>query len=225
MGLYKACSSFNFQGCFHDEKFLSTRGVKWDTILHVGRLIEDENSFTIAVEMRDWITANLPSHAIPLDDASFQRILLNDSYTEQSAFALVFRATNQHYEDCQVWWDTQNEGQGLRELPKEKWKAFVNVESTVSTNLLLRRFFLTAKGSMGIGPPRMKAGDEVWVLRGGKVPHILRPSEEIFSLPDVNVVDQPCHTLVGEAYVDGIMDGEAAAVLEKDETSTGVFLF
>jgi hypothetical protein len=31
--------------------------------------------------------------------------------------------------------------------------------------------------------------------------------------------------LVGEAYVDGIMDGEAAAVLEKDETSTGVFLF
>ena len=224
MGLYKACGSFNVQGTFYNDRILSTRGVKWDTVLCVGRLIEGDEAFSTAMEMKDWVSANLLSEMKSMDDATFQKILLNDSYTEQSAFSLVLRATKQHYDECQMWWDTQKEGRSLKDLPKEKWRAFVNVDITISTNLLLRRFFVTAKGSVGIGPPRTKAGDEVWVVRGGKVPHILRPAEEIFTLPDLKLVDQPCHTFVGEAYLDGIMDGEVAPGLGKDETSTEVFL-
>lgn len=61
-----------------------------------------------------------------------------------------------------------------------------------------RRLLLTTGNYLGIGPASMREGDQVWILRGAKVPFILRPQ----------VDGQFC--LVGEAYVHGIMHGEAA---------------
>lgn len=61
-----------------------------------------------------------------------------------------------------------------------------------------RRFFVTGKGFMGIGPPCLREGDGVSVLGGGIVPFLLRRWRG----------GEGCK-LVGEAYVYGIMDGEA----------------
>jgi hypothetical protein len=60
----------------------------------------------------------------------------------------------------------------------------------------LRRFFVTHKGYMGLGPRSMQPGDEVFIFSGADVPFVLRKS----------VLEE--HRLVGEAYVHGIMDGE-----------------
>jgi hypothetical protein len=38
-----------------------------------------------------------------------------------------------------------------------------------------RRFFMTKKGYMGIGPNRCSNGDIVCVLLGGELPYVLRP--------------------------------------------------
>jgi hypothetical protein len=55
----------------------------------------------------------------------------------------------------------------------------------------------------------MKKGDVLSVLAGGFVPFVLRKGEY--------------WTLVGEAYVPGIMRGEAVQVAKKEGRSTQVF--
>lgn len=63
-------------------------------------------------------------------------------------------------------------------------------------------FFITRSGYIGIGPPQLKAADQVWVFKGGRVPFITRKAIEERG-GNLQL------TLVGDAYVHGIMDGEA----------------
>jgi len=67
----------------------------------------------------------------------------------------------------------------------------------------------------------MQVGDEVWIIRGGRMPLIFRPNEESFRPPN-SEADQKCHMFVGDSYIYGIMDGEAASALE--ENSVDVLL-
>ncbi|ORX98424.1 heterokaryon incompatibility protein-domain-containing protein [Clohesyomyces aquaticus] len=60
-----------------------------------------------------------------------------------------------------------------------------------------RRPFITSKGHLGLGPKHLREGDITAVLAGWQVPCVLRP------------VSDGKFEFVGEAYVDGIMDGEA----------------
>ena len=62
-------------------------------------------------------------------------------------------------------------------------------------------FFITKSGYIGIGPLRTQPGDQVWVFQGGNVPFVMRNIEE-------DKRDCPQLTLVGDAYVQSIMDGE-----------------
>lgn len=59
-----------------------------------------------------------------------------------------------------------------------------------------RSFFKTEIGYIGLGPRAMKTGDIVCVLFGCRIPMILRPENNYY-------------LLVSEAYVHGIMNGEA----------------
>lgn len=65
-------------------------------------------------------------------------------------------------------------------------------------------FFITKAGYIGIGPPWMASGDQIWVFYGGNVPFVMRAEEE-----DNRSKEAPTLKLVGDAYVHGIMDGEA----------------
>lgn len=58
-----------------------------------------------------------------------------------------------------------------------------------------RRAFRTSKGYLGLGPQHLQSGDHVVILHGSTVPFILRK------------IDDDKFTLIGEAYVHGIMDG------------------
>jgi len=59
-----------------------------------------------------------------------------------------------------------------------------------------RALFVTARGYMGLAPWNAQVGDTVAVLDGGKTPFLLREASGL------------AHTLVGEAFVYGIMGGE-----------------
>ena len=67
-----------------------------------------------------------------------------------------------------------------------------------------RRFVVTEKGYMGLAPHCAQVGDSIAVVLGAPVPYVLRPS-------DVKECESGKETmlLVGDAYVHGIMDGEA----------------
>ncbi|EGO55055.1 hypothetical protein NEUTE1DRAFT_130947 [Neurospora tetrasperma FGSC 2508] len=59
------------------------------------------------------------------------------------------------------------------------------------------RLYLTKEGYMGMGPSNMQPGDVVVVFPGARIPFVLRPTDE-----------DNTFTYVGDAYCDGIMDGE-----------------
>ncbi|OCK74097.1 hypothetical protein K432DRAFT_311387 [Lepidopterella palustris CBS 459.81] len=60
-----------------------------------------------------------------------------------------------------------------------------------------RTLFRTREDQLGNGPRSIKENDEVWVLAGTKVPYVLRP------------VGSLQYELVGEAFIHGVMYGEA----------------
>lgn len=62
-----------------------------------------------------------------------------------------------------------------------------------------RRMFVSESGMLGVAPAGVQQGDEVWLIRGARVPFILRRKEG-GSENDL--------TLVGEAYLHGGMNGE-----------------
>ncbi len=62
-----------------------------------------------------------------------------------------------------------------------------------------RVLFVTGKGYMGLGSWNAKVHDRVCVLKGADTPFLLR----------AHPTEGSRHTLVGESYVVGIMEGEA----------------
>ena len=59
-------------------------------------------------------------------------------------------------------------------------------------------FCVTKRGYVGLVPRKAKAGDSICILHGTKAPFVLRAKAEKGSL----------HTMIGECYVHGIMNGE-----------------
>lgn len=82
-----------------------------------------------------------------------------------------------------------------------------------------RSFFRTAENRFGSGPPEMVAGDRIFAVRGCSMLLVLRPAET----PDIEGIPRHpvygyCYHLVGWAFLDGFMDGEA---LEEQSEAKG----
>ncbi|KAG7057444.1 heterokaryon incompatibility protein [Colletotrichum scovillei] len=67
-----------------------------------------------------------------------------------------------------------------------------------------KRPYMTQKGYVGMGPGKACPGDVVVILFGSRIPYVLRPSG-----------DGTMYCFVGEAYCDGVMDGELLTKREK----------
>ncbi|KAG0646881.1 Heterokaryon incompatibility protein [Hyphodiscus hymeniophilus] len=91
-----------------------------------------------------------------------------------------------------------------------------------------RAFFITRDGKTGLGPWSTKPGDKVVILSGASVPALLRRTGEPKWLRDETDEANPVmryiggNHLVGEAYVHGIMSGEA---VEEFDWDTGYEVF
>ena len=71
-----------------------------------------------------------------------------------------------------------------------------------------QRLFITENGAVGLGPSGTEAGDEVWVLSGGRSPFLLGPlhmSDNASKSEDVAYH----YTIKGDVFIPGIMNGEA----------------
>jgi hypothetical protein len=107
---------------------------------------------------------------------------------------------------------------GLKD-EEEYWPLWNSLSGMVPNQV----FFVSRMGYVGIGPLGMRKGDEVWVLGGGAVPFVLRSSkdtglggraggdgERSRHGEEDGAGNQSQHEFVGDAYVHGIMDGQAA---------------
>ena len=77
-----------------------------------------------------------------------------------------------------------------------------------------RRLFVTEQGFLGLGHESVAVGDQVWLIKDALVPMVFRPTSK--SARDLGP-EFPAHrlkgmssyhTLVGEAYLHGLMHGE-----------------
>ncbi|KAI8630299.1 heterokaryon incompatibility protein-domain-containing protein [Xylariaceae sp. FL1651] len=69
--------------------------------------------------------------------------------------------------------------------------------------VMCRRFFTTERGCVGMAPRSTRIDDCVYILKGCKVPLVLRAR------------DDGTYLVVGECFVEGMMNGEAIIDLEK----------
>ncbi|RYC60402.1 hypothetical protein CHU98_g5814 [Xylaria longipes] len=69
-------------------------------------------------------------------------------------------------------------------------------------------FFVTTGGYYGLCPWTAQEGDMVVLLYGGNVPYLLRPVDKGMNAKEKNTDTEYMLELVGECYVQGIMDGE-----------------
>lgn len=73
----------------------------------------------------------------------------------------------------------------------------------LQTNILWRRLATTEKDYLVLAPRATQQGDEIYILKGCNVPLVLRHN------------DDGSHTLVGECYIQGLMNGEALEFQQK----------
>ncbi|KAM0417194.1 hypothetical protein ACHAPT_012831 [Fusarium lateritium] len=71
-----------------------------------------------------------------------------------------------------------------------------------------KRPFLTRMGYLGMGPVEAQPGDAVVIFCGGRIPFVLHPLEPSSRFREGQ---DGMFSFVGEAYCDGVMDGEKAA--------------
>jgi hypothetical protein len=69
-----------------------------------------------------------------------------------------------------------------------------------------RKFFITKKGYLGLGPKMAEPGDRIAIIHGSGVPFVLRRSADKSG--------KRAWQIVGECYVHGIMDGEVIHMYE-----------
>lgn len=75
-------------------------------------------------------------------------------------------------------------------------------------NMRCKRPYLTKNGYLGMGPGHSQPGDKVVVFHGDVIPYVVRPVPE---------KGDNTYLLMGEAYCDGIMDGELADTAERED--------
>lgn len=91
---------------------------------------------------------------------------------------------------------------------------FSQIAETVTLN---RTLFVTTQGHLGLGPVEMRAGNKICVFGGASMPFVLRTF-----LSD-NATDN-LYNLIGECYIDGIMDGETVDAMKDGCNHCGPFV-
>lgn len=88
------------------------------------------------------------------------------------------------------------------QLSADNFAYWLRFELSLGMSAARRRFFITKDGFMGIGPLSMLPSDEIVIFCGACTPFCIRKHLDWMD-------SRPLYTLVGDVYVQGVMDGEA----------------
>jgi hypothetical protein len=83
------------------------------------------------------------------------------------------------------------------------------IEAAIRSATIRRTFFITKGGYIGLGPTKTRPGDYLYVLLGGHTPFVLRKSWYRSVIRYNHKVAKQCYEMIGDCYVDGLMNGEA----------------
>jgi hypothetical protein len=91
--------------------------------------------------------------------------------------------------------------------------AVQNINASIARATSGRRFFITSKGYLGLGPVRTQPGDRVAILLGGSTPFMLHEHDT----PEEALQYLVQWEMLGDCYVHGWMDGELVRDERTDE--------
>lgn len=214
-------SSFRITG----QKELVLRGVKFDTIAYLGPSLFHQRHFMVKMEgFLEILLTRTPAPRESIVEALCRTLVANIFTPAAAADA---SATSTWW---RTWWvemlvqrrrhlDGEQSGSGaiimdLMQQLGDRGSWFPPLDevrdamaddnhhrpapAAVDFDFIIHRvwphrvFFITQEGRFGIGTHSLREGDEIWLLEGGRTPFILRDNY-----------------MIGEAYVHGIMYGEA----------------
>lgn len=128
---------------------------------------------------------------------AFWRTIVGDVLVEGEH--LLRRINKEDSEALRIWlpkmWVAMKTGV---EPPLEAWL------TTMISIMYGRTMFVTEKGYLGLCCPDCQPGNELWALRGGGVPFILRPTYS----HEESMQNNRQYRFMGESYLHGFMDGE-----------------
>ncbi|KAI1373278.1 heterokaryon incompatibility protein-domain-containing protein [Hypoxylon crocopeplum] len=121
------------------------------------------------------------------------------------------------YEGIRKSWYTAKRDKAVRSWPSGINQLNNNADETTSLSVpehplpqywhdiwrsMNRRFFTTADGKLGMGPPSIRRGDQLCILSGDRAPFILRRKGLIWTV----VGDAYCRILMKNAFVNKLVD-------------------
>ena len=147
---------------------------------------------------------------------AFWRTLCHDCSLDDAKDPLRRATTDDGLVHDEWWWNCIVERNSESFEEKEKLmnpaSCCLRLQRTVNDLCTDRCFFMSSSGYIGLVPSTSIIGDRVCVLAGGRTPYVLCPSHK---KTGEDVSNSHEYTFVGDAYVHGLMDGEALDMVEK----------
>jgi hypothetical protein len=212
-GIYKASLDTTYSGSENITQSLYVDGIYVDQVVVVGdccTLDHEGTSWKQALRSwrkitADWFHKNSSlaySRGICWEDGFWRTMMCDVTFDALNGFGS--RTSSEDRLSFDIWWSMFLVKDDLRRDEERLMSSYFYgcIAHSIFAAILGRSYFITERGYMGLGDP--KVGDQVWVLCGGDIPFILRPSREPLA-----------HYLIRDCYVHGIMDGEAMVDFDK----------
>jgi hypothetical protein len=188
-------------------QFLHVKGVEFDTITETRQVMARSDNVSDLETTLAQILNHLLTHATAYPTGeTLDRVACLTLTARKDGYGMIVEDMPKHLANFNAF--RASIGHSTTSYPPQ---LSCNTSGDASCFLLAahsacgnRRLFHTSKGYLGLGPALLQAGDIVSVLAGGIIPFVLRQDSR-------SSLSKRRFQLVGEAYVHGIMRGEAVS--------------
>jgi len=196
--------AFQFHDTSYGNEVLLTQGFFVDSVADItvscdGMFKRLENYYLWLIQAKHAVQRNYERRGEQLSEQIDFRmawtLAAGEGPFENPAKPTDFKIFTAYIRDCETFLVNEK----IREQRNIEFQSNVQDDTMGSLRCSVqRRFFMTSEGLMGLGPGSMRIDDHIVIIRGAIRPVVLRKTTE-----------GSRYILVGEAYVYGIMDGEA----------------
>lgn len=220
---YRAAGSTISSLYFRDRRTLAVDGILIDTVGNVSskcpiNSVRQEDAWVSVTKSINWFRElDIMVDSLRPNGGDLSVLYTNNRYTWEEAYWRTLAADNSvsrsataYYRDCSKWVrraeDAVIAAGGVEAQCAFKEEITQNEErfgEKFGGIMKSRSFFTTYHGYVGLGSSCMLPGDKVCIFLGGITPFIIREKTSVSAEHGSSI-----WTLVGEAYVHGLMDGE-----------------
>ena len=206
--LFNASNGRKFRTKQTADRILTVEAYKVDIICATGTTICQDNVLRKRLEaLEAW--RSLAEFEKSIEKSAIWTTILAGLYAGAGE---IRRIMPEDLVDVEAWWKLATslvvQGGYNVYIPLTERKMRV-IDEYISYLMPLTRFWSTSQGFLGLGRQTVEKGDEVFIVKGSRVPLILRPIKGSL-LPQFGLSEgEQGYLFVSDCYLHGFMDGEA----------------